>query len=157
MQERGIKPELEVFDLGMANFARVLLAEGLVTAPLYVNVLLGNIASAQADLLQLAAILAALPPGCMVSIAGLGRFQLGANTLGLLAADGVRVGLEDNLWLDAARTQPATNVALVERVLRQAADLERPLLGRAALRERLGLGTVSGSGSASGESAGGSV
>ena len=139
MQARGIKPELEVFDLGMANFARVLLAEGLVTTPLYVNVLLGNIASAQADLLQLAAILAALPPGCVVCIAGLGRFQLGANTLGLLAADGVRVGLEDNLWLDAARTQPATNVALVQRVLRQAADLERPLMGRAALRARLGL------------------
>ncbi|OYU75756.1 MAG: 3-keto-5-aminohexanoate cleavage protein [Alphaproteobacteria bacterium PA3] len=139
MQERGIKPELEVFDLGMANFARVLLAEGLLTAPLYVNVLLGNIASAQADLLQLAAILAALPPGCMVSVAGLGKFQLGANTLGLLVCDGVRVGLEDNLWLDAARAQPATNVALVQRVLRQAADLERPLMQPEALRARLGL------------------
>lgn len=139
MQERGIKPELEVFDLGMANFARVLQAEGLVTAPLYVNVLLGNIASAQADLLQLAAILAALPPGCIVCIAGIGRFQLGANTLGLLVADGVRVGLEDNLWLDAARTQPATNTALVQRVLRQAADLERSPISRAALRARLGL------------------
>jgi 3-keto-5-aminohexanoate cleavage enzyme len=72
MQERGIKPELEVFDVGMANFARVLLREGLVNGPLYVNVLLGNIAGAQPDLLQLAAILAALPPDCIVSIAGLG-------------------------------------------------------------------------------------
>lgn len=139
MQERGIKPELEVFDLGMANFARVLLAEGLLQAPLYVNVLVGNIAGGQADLLQLAAILAALPPDCVVAVAGIGRFQLGANGLGLLAADGVRVGLEDNLWMDQARTVKASNAGLVGRVLQQAALFERPMIGRAALRARLGL------------------
>ncbi len=139
MQRRGIRPELEVFDAGMANFVRVLLKEGLVTAPLYVNVLLGNIAGAQADPLQLAAILAALPPGCIVSVAGLGSSQLGATTLGLLCADGVRVGLEDNLWFDAARTIPASNQTLVARALRQAAELERPLVSRDVLRHRLGL------------------
>lgn len=139
MRERGIKPELEVFDVGMANFARVLLNEGLVEAPLYVNVLLGNIAGAQPDLIQLAAILAALPPGCVVAIAGLGRFQLGANSLGLLVADGVRVGLEDNLWLDQRRTCAASNESLVRRVVAQAALLERPLLPRAEVRNRLGL------------------
>lgn len=139
MQHRGIRPELEVFDLGMANFARVLCREGLVTAPLYVNVLLGNIAGAQADTLHLAAILAALPEGCIVSLAGIGRAQLTATGLGLLLADGVRVGLEDNLWFDAARTQAASNPALVARVLRLAAELERPLASRRAARARLGL------------------
>lgn len=139
MQARGIRPELEVFDLGMANFARVLLAEGLVTAPLYVNVLLGNVAGAQADPLQLAAILAALPPGCVVCVAGLGRFQLPANGLGLLLADGVRTGLEDNLWLDAQRTRPASNVALIERVVSAAALFERSLMPRPQARQLLGL------------------
>lgn len=139
MQERGIRPELEVFDLGMANFARVLLAEGLVTAPLYVNVLLGNVAGAQADPLQLAAILGALPPGCIVCVAGLGRFQLPANGLGLLLADGVRTGLEDNLWMDAARTQPATNADLVRRVIATGALFGRTLMQRAQVREQLGL------------------
>lgn len=139
MQERGIRPELEVFDLGMANFARVLQKEGLVTAPMYVNVLLGNIASAQADLLSLAAILAALPEGCIVSIAGVGRCQLTANTSGLLYADGVRVGLEDNLWLDSRRTQAATNSALVMRIARLAQELERPLASRVEVRRRLRL------------------
>lgn len=139
MQERGIRPELEVFDLGMANFARVLCKEGLVTQPLYVNVLLGNIAGAQADALHLAAILAALPHGCIVSVAGIGRCQLAANGLGLLLADGVRVGLEDNLWLDTARSQPASNAALVARILRLATELERPLAGRAEVRAQLGL------------------
>lgn len=139
MLERGIRPELEVFDLGMANFARVLLHEGLLKLPLYVNVLLGNVAGAQADALQLAAVLAALPPGCIVCVAGLGRFQLPANGLGLLLADGVRVGLEDNLWLDSQRTQAATNAALVERVIATGTLLERSLLPRSAVRAALGL------------------
>jgi uncharacterized protein (DUF849 family) len=139
MQEKGIRPELEVFDLGMANFVRVLLREGLITSPLYVNVLLGNIAGAQADALHLAAILAALPDGCVVSVAGIGRAQLTANGLGLLLADGVRVGLEDNLWLDTSREQAASNPALVGRVLRLAKELERPLASRIEVRKRLGL------------------
>lgn len=139
MQERGIRPELEVFDVGMANFARVLLNEGLVEPPLYVNVLLGNIAGAQPDLIQLAAILAALPPDCVVSIAGIGRFQLGSNAMGLLVADGVRVGLEDNLWFDQQRAVPASNDALVERVVALAAMLERPLMPRSEVRRMLGL------------------
>ncbi|WP_296352506.1 3-keto-5-aminohexanoate cleavage protein [Ramlibacter sp.] len=139
MQERGIRPELEVFDAGMANFAAVLRNEGLVDGTPYVNVLLGNIASAQADLLQFAAILSALPSGCTVSVAGIGRQQLGANGLGILAADGVRVGLEDNLWLDRARTVHATNANLVQRVVDQAASFERPLLPARELRARLGM------------------
>jgi len=139
MQERGIRPELEVFDLGMANFARILLKEGLVTAPLYVNVLLGNVAGAQAEALQLAAILAALPEDCIISVAGLGRFQLTANGLGLLLADGVRVGLEDNLWQDTARSQHASNPALVARILRLGLELERPVATRAEVRQRLRL------------------
>lgn len=141
MKERGIRPELEVFDLGMANFARVLVREQLVEAPLYANVLLGNIAGAQADPLSLGCLLAALPDGCFVALAGLGRQQLTANTLGLLHADGVRVGLEDNLWFDRGRDRAATNAALVKRILRLAEEFERPLYRRAALRRALGVAT----------------
>ncbi len=139
MKERGIRPELEVFDSGMANFAKVLLAEGLIEAPLYVNILLGNIAGAQADPLQLAAVLAALPAGCMVSIAGMGRYQLAANGMGLLYAHGVRTGLEDNIWFDQARTVLASNVMLTRRIVAQAELFERPLFERSALRLQLGM------------------
>ena len=139
MQETGIRPELEVFDLGMANFVRVLLKEGLLKAPLYVNVLLGNVAGAQVELLQLAAILTALPSDCVVSVAGIGRSQLAANVLGLLVADGVRVGLEDNLWMDMQHSQVATNPTLVARVLRIASELNRTPAGSIDVRQRLGL------------------
>lgn len=139
MAERGIKPELEVFDIGMANIVRVLWQEGLIKSPLYVNVLLGNIAGAQPDLIQLGAILAALPPDCIVSVAGLGRFQQAANGLGILFADGVRVGLEDNIWFDHSRMMQASNSMLVQRIIDHATLFERPLMACTVLRERLGL------------------
>lgn len=139
MQAREIKPELEVFDLGMANFIHVLAKEKLLTPPFYVNVLLGNIVSAQADLIQLGAILTALPDECIVGIAGLGKAQLVSNGLGLLCADAVRVGLEDNIWFDHKRTQLATNQALLERVIAQASLFERPLMPRAKVRIKLGM------------------
>jgi 3-keto-5-aminohexanoate cleavage enzyme len=139
MQERGIRPELEIFDIGMANFARVLRREGLLTGPLYANVLLGNIAGAQASALDLAAIQAAIPEGTITALAGIGRHQLGASLLGLLYGDGVRTGLEDNLWYDHERTVPASNRSLVSRIKRLADELGRPLAGRPQLRTRLGL------------------
>ena len=138
MQERGIRPELEVFDLGMANFAHVLLKEGLVAPPFNVNVLLGNISGAQAEALHLAAILATLPEDCIVSVAGIGRSQLAATGLGLILADGVRVGLEDNLWLDHARSHTASNQAQVSQVLRLASEFDRMMMDRLVLREQLG-------------------
>lgn len=139
MKEQGIKPELEVFDLGMANFIHVLAREKLITPPFYVNVLLGNIASAQADLFQLSAILMALPAECIVGIAGLGKAQLVSNGLGLLCADAVRVGLEDNIWFDQKRTKLASNKDLLDRVIAQSILFERPLMERAKLRVKLGL------------------
>ena len=123
MRERNIQPELEIFDIGMARFAQVLVSEGVLEVQGYANVLLGNIASAQPVLLDVAAVLAALPQGRMVSIAGIGRSQLTANVLGLIYADGVRVGLEDNIWYDAGRKVMADNVSLVRRVLRFAEEM----------------------------------
>lgn len=139
MQARGILPELEVFDLGMANFGRVLSREGLIPHTPYVNLLLGNIAGAQADPLSLGALLANLPDGSLVSLAGIGRNQLAANALGLLLTDGVRIGLEDNLWMDSGRSEAASNLGLIKRILRLAVELERPLESPARLRQRLGL------------------
>jgi len=56
--------------------------------------------------------------------------------------DGVRVGLEDNLWLDEARTQLATNLDYVLRVRAQAVALGRQIATRAQVRQRLGLTAI---------------
>ncbi len=138
MQARGVRPELEIFDAGMARTAARLVAEGTLRPPLYANLFLGNVATAAADPFDLAAILHHLPAGTIWSAAGIGRDQLTANALGILFGDGVRVGLEDNLYLDQHRT-PATNPALVERVVRLGNVLGKRPATIAETRARLGL------------------
>lgn len=142
MGERGIRPELEVFDLGMANYLGYLLGRGLIAPPYYVNIILGGVATAQADLLHLGLLVRELPPRSLWSGGGMGHAQLTVNTLALAAGGGVRVGLEDNLWLDAGRTRLATNRALVERVLETATLLGRRPYTAGELRAVLGLGAI---------------
>ncbi|TRW90343.1 3-keto-5-aminohexanoate cleavage protein [Candidatus Methylobacter oryzae] len=139
MQERGIRPELEVFDTGMVNFAKILIDKGLITPPFYFNILLGNPSTAQATLLHLATIINDLPPQSIWSLAGIGRFQTRANALGVVLGNGVRVGLEDNLWLDEERTQLATNAQLVQRVINQAEALNRAIATPQTVRRMLSL------------------
>ncbi len=115
MKKNNVKPELEVFDIGMAEFAHVLIAEGLLEPPYYFNILLGNIAGLKTNASHVAAVINSLPEGSIYAFAGIGRYQLHANVLGITHAHGVRTGLEDNLWMDANKT-PATNRELVSRI-----------------------------------------
>lgn len=122
MKEAGIRPELEVFDLGMANMVHVLIKKGLIEPPYYINLLLGNIATAQAHVHHFSALLASLPDDSVVCVGGLGRFQGNAHRLGLMFAHGVRVGLEDSLRLpaDDGEWVLATNQQLIAAVAAQA-------------------------------------
>ncbi len=139
MQERGIKPELEVFDLGMMNYAHYLISKGHLEPPYYFNFILGNIASAQVNLLHLGTLIQELPEDSLWGIGGIGDGQLTANTLGLAQGGGVRVGLEDNIWLDRERTRLASNRELVARVVKIAEQLERRPMSPAEFRTRLRL------------------
>jgi 3-keto-5-aminohexanoate cleavage enzyme len=117
MLERGIKPELEVFDLGMINYAHYLIHKNLINPPYYFNFILGNIACAQANMVNLGLMIKELPEGAIWSAGGVGNAQLMMNSMSLISGGGVRVGLEDNIWYDAERTQMATNRDLVKRIL----------------------------------------
>lgn len=139
MQEQGIKPELEVFDLGMVNYAHYLIKKGLITPPYYFNIILGNIAAAQAKLLHLGLIVSELPPDSIWSVGAVGDAQLAMNAVGVVCADGVRVGIEDNIYLDEDRRVLATNADLVGRIRRIAEGLGRPLSSATETRRRLGL------------------
>jgi uncharacterized protein (DUF849 family) len=142
MRDKGIRPELEIFDLGMINFAKILIAKGLIEAPYYFNFILGNPSSAQATLLHLGTMVNDLPAQSFWSLGGIGRFQTKANALGVVMGNGVRVGLEDNLWLDEQRTELATNAQLVQRVVAQAAALGRPIATPKEVRAMLALRPV---------------
>jgi uncharacterized protein (DUF849 family) len=143
MAERGIVPELEIFDLGMLDYARYLIERELLRPPFYVNILLGSLGTLAASPLNLALCVQALPPGALWAATGIGRFQLEVNGLALAMGGGVRVGLEDNLWLDDERTEPATNEAFVERAVGIAAALGRAIATPDEVRGALGLEELS--------------
>ncbi len=139
MCEKGIKPELEAFDLGMINYARYLIKKGLLTPPFYFNLILGNIACAQADLLHLGLMVNELPEESIWSAGGVGDDQIKMNVMAILSGGGVRVGLEDNIWYDASRTKLATNRELVERIVSAARVLGFSPYSPAEARELLAL------------------
>jgi 3-keto-5-aminohexanoate cleavage enzyme len=139
MAERGIRPELEIFDLGMLNVVEYLAARGRLTSPFYVNLILGNVAGAQPTPAHLAALQTALPPGAIWTAGGIGRAQRAATTLGTMFGHGVRIGLEDNIWADDARSRHATNESLVRDVLGMAERFERQVATPAEARRMLGL------------------
>jgi uncharacterized protein (DUF849 family) len=131
MLDRGIKPELEVFDLGMLNYVKYLVGKGLLEPPFVVNLILGGVASAQATLSDMGALVGNLPPSSVWLAGGIGKAQLPANSLALASGGGVRVGLEDNLYFDSARTHLASNLELVGRVIELAKILgRRPMAPR---------------------------
>jgi 3-oxoadipate:acetyl-CoA acetyltransferase len=139
MQERGVVPELEVFDLGMVDYATYLIERGILRPPFYVNILLGSLGTLSATPLNLASVVTALPRGATWSGAGIGRFQFFVNSLAIAMGGHVRVGLEDNLWLDPHKEQPASNLALVERLVALARASGRTVATPAEARALIGL------------------
>lgn len=128
MNDLGVIPELECFDVGMINYAKYLINKGMLKPPYYFNMIVGNVASAQADLLQIAAMLKELPENSLWALGGLGRFQLQANMISIAQGGGVRIGLEDNIWQDSQRTQLASNISLIKRIHALANINERPVM-----------------------------
>lgn len=135
----GVTPELECFDLGMINYGGYLVRKGLVVEPLYWNLIFGNIAGMQPDLASVATATSLIPKGSIVALGGLGPHQLPVLATAIAHGFGVRVGIEDNLWIDRERTRHARNEDLLRRVHALREIHERPLLTGSALR-RLGYG-----------------
>jgi len=139
MKEKGVLAELEAFDSGMINYAKYLEQKELLVPPHYFNLLLGNIACAQANLLHAGIMVNDLPDKSVWSLAGIGDAQTEVNTMAIAAGGGVRVGLEDNIWWDSSRTRLATNSELVERIHRISEDIGRSIMSPQSARELLHL------------------
>lgn len=134
----GVRPELEIFDTGHLWFAKRMLAEGVIPSPALIQLCMGVPWGAPNDLNTLMAMVNAMPPNCMWSAFSLGRDQMPFVAAAILAGGNVRVGLEDNLYLDKGRL--ATNAELVGRAADLVGALGVRLLGPAEVRNMLGLG-----------------
>lgn len=132
---RAVRPEIEVFELGHIELARQLLSEGLIAPPALFQLCLGIRYGAPATAQAMLAMRDALPPGVLWSAFGVGRLQMPMVAQAVLLGGNVRVGLEDNLYLD--RGVLATNAQLVERAVRIVELLGVRVLSAAETRARL--------------------
>ncbi len=112
--ELGVKAELEIFDTGHLWFSNQMIKEGLLKDPIF-QLCLGIPWGAPADTTTMKAMVDNLPAGATWAGFGIGRMQMPMAAQAILLGGNVRVGLEDNLWLD--KGVPATNGSLVERVV----------------------------------------
>jgi uncharacterized protein (DUF849 family) len=133
MDKYGVTPEIECFDSGMVNYTNYLIKKGILKVPFYMNVILGNIYNAQSDLTTVSSIRNSIDNDVTVCVGGIGGQQLRSNILGLLEFDGVRVGLEDNLYYRGK--EMATNQMLLERIHRLMNEMEMELMTSKDLRD----------------------
>lgn len=139
MLDNGIVPELEAFDIGMINYAKYLERKGLMEPPYYFNLILGNIACAQANLLNAGIMINDLPEKSLWSLAGIGSTQLKMNSISIAIGGGVRVGIEDNIWYNNARTKLASNSDLLTRIHTIANANEREVMSPEEFRKKMNL------------------
>lgn len=137
VREIGVRPELEVFDTGHLVFVKQLLSEGLLDDPLMIQLCMGVSYGAPDDPLTLMSMVKQLPPGAVFSAFSLGRMQLPYVAMASLAGGNVRVGLEDNLFLERGRL--ATNGELVERAVTILRAMNVRVLGPGEVRDKLRL------------------
>jgi 3-keto-5-aminohexanoate cleavage enzyme len=118
MKERGIKPEMEIFDLGMARATARMMDEGLLTEPVYANIILGNTDTADDSLIDVAALHQYLPEKLIWCAGGIGKAQRRSNVLGILYGQGVRIGIEDNPYdyNGNGKKNPVSNAFLVGQI-----------------------------------------
>ncbi|WND02950.1 3-keto-5-aminohexanoate cleavage protein [Temperatibacter marinus] len=113
LQEIGVKPELETFDLGHIAYAKHMLDRGLLDSPPLFQICLGVKWAAEANTRSFQTMVDQLPSGCNWSAFALGSMEMPMVAQSALLGGNVRVGLEDNLYLE--RGVFASNAQLVEK------------------------------------------
>jgi uncharacterized protein (DUF849 family) len=137
MVESGVRIEIEAFDTGHLWFAKQLAAEGIIPDPVLVQLCMGVPWGAPDDLNTFLAMVNNVPAHWHWSAFSLGRHQMPYVAASVLAGGNVRVGLEDNLFLDKGVL--ATNAQLVERAVTIIENLGSRVIGPEEVRKRLNL------------------
>ncbi|MFT6089395.1 MAG: hypothetical protein ACJAWM_001529 [Sulfitobacter sp.] len=137
MTHLGVKPEIEAFDTGHLWYAKQLVKDGVLDSPALVQLCMGVPWGAPDDLNTFMAMVNNVPDDWTFSAFGLGRNQMAYVAASVLAGGHVRVGLEDNLWLDKGVL--AENWQLIERAGTIIENMGARLMTPAQVREKLGL------------------
>ena len=137
--EYGIKPELECFSLGDLKNVEYAIKKGLLKPPYWIQILYNGFGNTPPVLEYLQLAEKIIPDESLMSIIGIGAAQNVFMAYGLLMGHHVRVGLEDNVYYSKGELAKS-NAQMVERAVRVARDLGRPLATPAQAREMMGLG-----------------
>jgi uncharacterized protein (DUF849 family) len=137
IQELGVRPEIEVFDTGHLWQAKSLVDAGLIDDPVMVQMCMGIPWGAPPDMNTFMAMVNNVPDGWVFSAFSIGRMQLPYVALAAVAGGNIRVGLEDNLYLD--RGQLASNAELVSRAVTIAEGMNYSIMGPDETRAKLKL------------------
>lgn len=140
MRRRGVKPELEVYNMAMIEEAEHLLAQGILEPPYVINYVLqtptqGGLRGTPVNLVEMAR---RLPAGCILNISSMGKTQLPITTMAAAMGLNIRVGMEDNVYYRRGELV-RDNAQLVERAVRVCRELQREPATPAEARALLGL------------------
>ncbi len=137
MREKGIKPEIEAFDLAMIDHATYLLKRGVLPSPLHFNLVMNVPGSVRGTPRHLLHMVESLPQGSTWTVSGIGSAHVQMLGMAMLLGGHVRTGLED--VLEYERGVPASNRMLLERVVKMAGALGREIATPDEARTMLGL------------------
>ena len=137
IQEWGVKPELEVFELGQIRFAKQMIKEGLINEPPMFQICLGIPWGAEQTVDSMKVMKDELPTNASWASFGIGRMQMPMAAVAVAMGGNVRVGLEDNLYLEKGVL--ASNDQLVTRVIEIIQRMGSRVLSPKETRDKLKL------------------
>ncbi len=138
MRERGIKPELEVYNDGQMWVVNNLIRKNLIDPPYFIQFVMGFITGAYPTPLNLLMMIQQLPLNSIFEVIGIGNSQIPMNTMGILMGGHVRVGMEDNVYYKR-NVLADSNAQFVERIVRLAKDMGREIATPKQARQMLGI------------------
>lgn len=139
IREAGVKPEIEVFDLGHAAYARHLCEKGLFENPPWFQFCLGIPWGAPASTESMQALRQLIPPSGIWSAFGISRHQFPMVAQAVLLGGNVRVGLEDNLYISKGELSKG-NAPMVKRAARIIKELDKEVATPEQARNILKIG-----------------
>ncbi len=138
MIERGIKPELEVFDKSMIEMALRMHKKGHIKSPMHFDFVMGVNGGIGGELRDFVFLRGSIPSDATYTVAGIGRYEFPLAMAAIIDGGHVRVGFEDNVYLSKG-VLAKSNGELVEKVVRMARELGREIATPAEARAILGL------------------
>jgi len=134
----GVKPEVEVFDKGMIDTAIRLCKQGFIKPPMHFNFVMGVNGGIAATARDFTYLVDSIPQDSTFTVSGIGRHEFPMAVLAIVTGGHVRVGFEDNVYLEKG-VLAKSNGELVEKVVRLAKELGREIATPEEARKILGL------------------